>query len=196
MHALVSLRQWTVDAVTAVPPRTRAIARGAARLIVAVIVLGSFGAPTAAAGEVKTVYLGTALGNKATVSGATGTLVFRLYILQPPNPGATQECTTANLVFTSTKPVTRAGPYYSDRYQTVNTGRHQWVATFYADGGAITGGSCPDPDQQTMVVAPPSVVGTPQRDESRQVSGSAAPPTAPPVQAPTPDRPANSPDDH
>lgn len=164
--------------------------RCTALLLTVVAALGPIASATAAgaAEAVESVPLGAKLADTAVVSGspaqiAAGHIVFRLFILQPPNPGATQECTSANLVFTDTVPVPvgEAGTYTSAAYQTVNTGRHQWVATYFAaDGTVVAGGTCPDPREQTMVITHSAVLTKPRSDPAP------APPEAVPEDAAAP----------
>ncbi|MGQ0465630.1 MAG: hypothetical protein ACT4QG_09955 [Sporichthyaceae bacterium] len=166
-------------------------------IAVATAALAAFGVTMGSANAAETVSLGANVSDSATLSGSSipsgGSLVFRLYVLQPAP--AVQECTSANLVFSDTVAVTGPGTYTSAAFQTVNTGLHQWVATYYSgaegDGDVLSGGTCPDASEQIVVEGAPNVRTVPGSDTTPPAAAPAEPAPAPapapePVPAPLP----------
>jgi len=84
---------------------------------------------------------GTPVINPTTAGGpADGSITFRLY-----GPSATNTCTAANLVFTSSAiPVSGDGAYSSGNFTPTAVGTYRWIATYTGDSPNTNGvaGTC------------------------------------------------------
>jgi hypothetical protein len=115
---------------------------------------------------------GTPVINPTTAGGgAGGSITFRLY-----GPSATNTCTAANLVFTSSAiPVSGDGAYSSGTFQPTAVGTYRWIATYTGDSPNTNGvaGTC-GASNESVIVSSSSLATTPKDGSGNDIPGTGA----------------------